>query len=165
MNISSIVKKIKLIAPVLGLVVIVAVIWFVQGGKIGNQNPTAHVFNGTFQSYKDNVFTVRGVYALDVPEDTASQSFKIVQITITPETKITKTLLTLPTQAELAKTNGRFETDSLARSDSVVDLATLQKDTDGLGMGIFATASENILNKDSFTATKINYRVVQYPSQ
>ena len=165
MKIFSIVKKFKLIVPVLGLVVIVAVVWAVQVGKIGNQSPASHVFNGTLQSYKDNVLTVRGIYALDVQENTVSQSFKIMQITVIPETKITKTLLMLPTQAELAKTNGRFETDSLVRSDSTVDLATLQEDTAGLGMGIVATTSENIINKDSFTATEINYRVVEYPSQ
>ena len=147
----------------MGIVVIGILAWIVQGGKIFN-NPVAYEFTGTLQEYKDNIFTVEGIYVLEGQNDSDIQEMTTVKIIIEPDTKIIRTLLTFPTKEELSKTKGYFDADKLERVDSEVDLATFQEDASGgFGEGIFAKSNKNIAGKTIFTATELNYRTVIKP--
>lgn len=149
----------------LGIVAAGFLIWIAQGDRITPNNAVAYEFTGTLQEYTDNVLLVSGVYALEGnPESDSPQEPVLVEITIAPSTRITRTILTLPSQEELRKTEGRFDTDKLPRKDSEADISILQKDISGeFGLGIFAVSDENIAGKKSFTATEINYRTVMRP--
>lgn len=152
-------NSLKIILSV--ILVLSSVLWIIQSGILKN-NPTSKQFTGTLQSYQNNILTVNGVFTLTDKILDSQKSTKNIQIVIDTNTKITQTLLTLPTHAELVKTGGRFDPNKLIKTETVVDLATLQKDTKESAIGIFAKSNQNIYGKTSFTATEINYRVVHH---
>ncbi len=153
----------KLILFFIGVAVIGALLWGIQTGKIFDRGPISHEFTGTLEEYKDGALIVNGIYTME-SEGSSPQEITAVRIIVAPDTKIIRTVLTLPTREELAKTNGRFDTEKLARADSEADLSTFQKDISGVfGIGIFARSNENIIGKTVFTASEINYRTVIRP--
>lgn len=157
-------KILKILIIFIVIIVVSVLVWMVQTRKIMNSSSVSYEFTGTLQEYKDNVLTVRGVFTLAEQNNSDVQKPIDVQIIVEPSTKITRTILTLPTQEELAKTDGRFETDKLTRTDSEADFATLQKDISGeFGVGIFVKSNKNIAGKAVFTADELNYRAVIRP--
>lgn len=157
-------RAIKASLLLLTILIVGILIWVNKSGKLfDSQSLTSQEFTGTLESYEGNILVAGGIYTLETANEAEVQEIKKVEIIVGPNTKITRTLLTLPTAEELKKTNGYFESDKLKKVESQVDLATLQKDTDGFGMGIFAKSDRNIFGASSFTATEINYRVVTRP--
>lgn len=122
-------------------------------------------FNGAVLALntQKNYFEAQGFFVVPDavrPEEVTQD--KKVKVFVSRETKIIKTLLYLPSSKELEKTGGRFRPDDLRRETvdaRLEDLVVLV----GTGQRVLITASKNVYNKSSFTATKIEYIEPIYP--
>jgi hypothetical protein len=153
----------KVLWVLLAMVVLVSMVWFVKNGNLGS-GAKSYEFTGSLQGIDNSIMTVTGVYTItDTESEAQVQKPKPVNIIVTENTRITRRLITLPTQEELNKTGGRFEPDNLPFVESQVDFETLKNDAQNGSLGIFAKSERNIFNMTTFNAMEINYRAVIRP--
>jgi hypothetical protein len=146
------------------LVIVVLLFWFLNNGSLLTNSSKAFEFDGNLAGIDGNKISVQGGFIFQDDESKNNPAAPIsVQILIDSETKITRTLMTLPTREELAKTDGQFSPGKLKQTVSTVDLSTLQNESQEFAIGISAKSNQNIAGKSTFTASELNYRTVKNP--
>jgi hypothetical protein len=154
-------KKQKIIG---GLIVVVAIagagawVWWANynsGPKI-----EVHEFAGQIVSINGNKITMNGAFVATGQSLPKNETTEVV-VSVSDDTKITKTLLYIPTKAELEKTGGLFYPDKLKKDYQDVSLDTLK--TDGASSGLTVKSAANIYGKNSFSASEISYTQPVFP--
>ncbi len=85
-----------------------------------------------------------------------------VEVVVTPQTKIVKTALHMPTREELQKSNGYYDPSKLQQEKGP---GSLQDLTSGSVDGIFARSDQNIYGQSKFEAAEIDYILAVYPTE
>lgn len=118
-------------------------------------------FTGTITARQPKELVVDGFYtALDHPELQNLEQKKEVRVRIAPETTITKTVIHLPTIAQIEASGGYYKLEDQPRD-------TLPGSLDEIGLNdvIIVHTTGNIFHRTSFTATEIEYLVHMYPEE
>lgn len=85
----------------------------------------AEQFNGRIKEVKENSLLVRGFF-VDLKTNKLSEDSNNVEILINSDTKIFKTLLYMPTQEELKKTGGKWNSNNLKKEVKEVSIEELK---------------------------------------
>jgi len=165
MNKNQIIGLIAVI--ILGIALITGISYY-KKSPTNSTPPVKHEsyeFHGNVDKIQGNTLFVRGVFMdkdgqpiLESAQD-PSTSVKSVQIEVAPSMQITRTALTLPTTAELKKTNGQFNVDDLKKSDSMVKFQAVADDFAKGTVSIYAKSAQNIFGVAKFTPSELSYRV------
>lgn len=133
-------------------------------GSIGwfyyeSHRPKALEFSGVLESVGEGSLLVRGYFLADgnplSPEDGA-------EVVVGPETKILRTYLLMPTEAELEESGGRWDPAMLSGGTDRVGIEAL-RGREGLPVRI--TAAVDVLNAERFTAATVEYVEQIYPEE
>lgn len=159
-------KKIQLIFLVVLLLVILGgiFIWQQKSGKINTppeEELKAYEFAGRIQSIEGSVIHTIGLFQIPGREDLSGPTYeKNMDIIVGSQTKLIKTVLQMPTDEELKKSNGYFDSNKLPKREVQGSLEELKE---GIVDGVFAKSDSDIYKITSFTATEIKYFVPEYP--
>lgn len=146
----------KLIVTIIGiLVVVVAVLIWNWKFKVTAE---AREFVGKVEKIEGSTIYAKGAFIVpDKPEFSGSDYILDVKISVTPETKFTKTLVFLPSAEELEKTRGYFDGSKLPRENRDTSLEMMKNELDNRDIVIEAKANENIFQKSEFLVVEIKY--------
>lgn len=153
-------KKIGGLIMLAALVGAGAWIWWI------NHEPKieSYEFAGQVLKYENSTASIRGNFIVkDHPEYSHKNLTREMSVILSPDTKIIKTNLHLPTVEELKATNGVYYPDKLKQEKINVDTDTFSNDVNGNDISIRVISSANILNKSKFLATQIQYIQPVYP--
>jgi hypothetical protein len=120
-------------------------------------------FVGGIEKVEGSTVTLNGFYEVPAaPEKETPDNRVNVDIIITPDTKLTKTLLHYPTPAELEKTGGAYKPSELRQEQVQGSMEDLKS---GTVDGFFAYSEKNIYGKKAFEASEIKYMWTVYPAE
>lgn len=130
--------------------------------KKDNSLPQVFEFSGQVKSADTNSLVLNGVYdSKERPELTKIDQMMDVTVKITPQTKYLKTVLTLPSADQINAQHGAIRADQLKKEETSVDFQTFKTDVTTNKIIIGARSSQNIYNKQEFTATEFLYTLAQ----
>jgi len=121
----------------------------------------SHEFAGQIVNIDGNEITIEGAFVIVNQDSLSKNETREVVVSVSDDTKITKTLLYIPTKAELEKTGGLFYPDKLKKDYQEVNLETLK--SDDTHSGLIVKSTTNIYGKSSFSASEISYTVPVFP--
>jgi len=159
-------KKYKLIGGLIILGVLVGAgvwIWWSNyrpGINLGSKIES-YEFAGQIVNINGNNITLKGAFVMANQNDLAKNEIREVTVLVSDDTKITKTLLYIPTAAELEKTGGLFYPDKLKKDYQDVNLETLK--SEGASSGLIVKSTTNIYDKSSFSVSEISYTEPVFP--
>jgi len=141
----------SIIVTAAALLVLAAAFWFSWLAK----QPKSYELAGRIERIEGNSIFLNGVYQVpDRPDLTVPENAKEVEVVVTAATRFVKTVLYLPSAAELEKTGGMYRPDDLRREE----VAGAFDDIKNGGVdGIFAAAGKNVYGKSKFEASEVRY--------
>ena len=148
----------KLIIAIIGILVLVvaALIW---NWKF-KVTAEAREFVGKVEKIEGSTIYAKGAFVVpDKPEFSGSDYIRDVKISITPETKFTKTLVFLPSAKELEKTGGYFDGSKLPRENRDASPEMMKNELNSRNIVIEAKANKNIFQKSEFSVVEVKYTV------
>lgn len=143
----------------IAIMVVVVGTFFVWNWKF-RVSADAKEFIGKVEKIENNTIYAQGTFVVpDKPEFSNSDQIRSVKILTSPETKFLKTLVFLPSEAELKKTGGYFDGKKLKRENREVSLETMSKELERRDIVVQIKANENIFRKPKFLAAEVGYTV------
>jgi hypothetical protein len=152
-----------ILAGILAIALIAGVFYY-QNQKNANR-PQSFEFHGSVDKIEGNTITASGVFMdknnVPISEGGTNEtkSMTSVQLKVSPDMRITRTALQLPSAEELRKTNGMFNVDDLKKTDSQVNLQAIVTDLSNGSVSIYAKSTKDIFGKSKFTPSELSYRV------
>jgi hypothetical protein len=149
-------KRRHILALLICLVVIAIVFAFTPG--VRNKDKSFE-FTGNVKEISDGFISVEGRYIVEGKE--LSRDPVLVRVQVQPQTSISRTVLTLPSQEKLAETGGQFNVDDLEQTTGSAVFNDIKQDFSGSAIGMKVKSNSNILGEISFTALEISYRTAK----
>ena len=161
--------KQKIILISVGVIVIVliatGVFWQQKFGKTTNppkEEVKAYEFAAQIEKIEGSTIETKGIYLIPGKEDWTGPKYeKKITIVVGLNTKFVKITKILPTEEELKKTNGYFESGQLKSREEAGSFIDIQN---GAVSGFVAKSDQDIYKLSSFTPTEIKYYVPEYPT-
>ena len=159
-------KKEYIVSIVVFLVLILVGVLIWQKQSIKTNNPPkeeikAYEFAAQIEKIDEKTIETKGIYVIPGKEDWTGPTYeKKMIIMVGADTKFVKVTKTLPTDEELKKTNGYFESGKLQSREEPGALVDIQN---GAVSGFVAKSDQDIYKLSSFTPTEIKYYVNQLP--
>jgi|SRR3989344_2647176 len=124
-------------------------------------NITSKQFNGTVQSVDGNVIFARGSYVYEKDGQLVASEEAEVKIIVTDNTELMKMVTTMPTQAELAANEGKFDFEKLKKEQKPGELSDLTMNVQNQPVSVFTDI--DVYGKTDFQAKRIEYAQIVYP--
>lgn len=146
----------NLLISVVVFVVLLAIILFIQ--FFGGERIEAREFAGRITKAESDSIFMAGNFVLEGNQADSQREEKMIEVIITPGTKIIKTLVYLP-RLEQVGPDGEYDPSTLKR-----ETADGSKDdlTEGRS-SVLVKSDKNIFNKKKFEAASIEYIEPVYP--
>ena len=124
-------------------------------------NITSKQFDGTVQSVDVNIISARGSYLYKKDGTFVASDAMEVKIEVTDSTELLKTVIVMPTQAELEVSEGKFDFEKLKKEQRSGELSDLTKNVQNQPITVFTDA--DAYGKANFKAKRVEYSQIVYP--
>lgn len=156
--------NLKRIYIITGLIALAVGLVYWQYQKVSGpavEEVKAYEFAAQIEKIDGKTIETKGIYLIPGKEDWTGPKYeKQMTVTVGANTKFVKITKILPTDEELKKTNGYFESSKLQSREEQGSLDDIQNGAVG---GFVAKSDQDIYRLSSFTPTEIKYYVSELP--